>query len=81
MIIGTKIKNFFKWPSLHMRADSDKCVECKLCTKICPMSLEVTEMVQDGNMENTECILCGECADICTKGSISYNFGIPPKNK
>ncbi len=74
MIIGTKIKNILKYPSLLLKADSEKCVQCKLCTKKCPMSLEVDGMVQKKEMKNTECILCGECVDNCPKGVIKYKL-------
>jgi ferredoxin len=32
-------------------------------------------MVQKQAMENTECILCGKCVDVCPKGVIKYSFG------
>ena len=70
MIIGTKIKNYFKWPSYHLEADSEKCIECHLCEKSCPMSLKVTKMVQKDSMNNSECILCGNCVQTCEQGAI-----------
>ena len=73
-IVGTKIKNFFKWPSLHLKAAPDKCKKCRTCDKNCPMSLEVRTMVQAGSMDNTECILCGTCLDNCPNGVIKYSL-------
>jgi len=64
-IAGTRIKNFFKWPSLHLKATPDKCKRCRTCDKNCSMSLEVSKMVQNGSMDNAECILCGTCVDNC----------------
>jgi ferredoxin-type protein NapH len=72
MVIGTKISNLIRLPALRLKADKDKCVKCKTCTKNCPMSLEVMEMVQRGSMKNSECILCGTCADVCPKDVIRY---------
>jgi len=74
MVIGTKIKNFFKWSSLHLEAASDKCKQCKICEKNCPMSLEVSKMVQSIYMKNTECILCGACVYHCQNGVIKYSW-------
>jgi ferredoxin-type protein NapH len=74
MVIGTKIRNVFKWPSLHLEANKDKCRSCKTCSKNCPMSLEVNRMVQKGSMVNSECILCGTCVDGCPEGAIEYAF-------
>ena len=31
-------------------------------------------MVQKENMNNPECILCGECIDVCPKKVIKYKF-------
>jgi ferredoxin len=41
------------------------------------MSLEVQAMVLDQHMENSECILCGTCVDVCPKNVIGYDFGKP----
>jgi len=75
MIIGTKIKDAEGWPSLHLTADKSRCVSCKECTTHCPMSLNVTEMVQNGNLKDAECILCGTCVDTCPKKAIQFSFG------
>lgn len=78
MVIGNKIKNIFKWPSLHLEADNKLCIQCKLCQN-CPMSLNVKEKVLKGNMHDFECILCGKCVDSCPKGAIKYSFSIPKR--
>lgn len=74
MIIGTKLRNLFKYSYLHLEVDAQKCTSCKSCTKKCPMSLEVDKMVMKGDMRNAECILCGECIDACPKGVIKYSY-------
>jgi len=74
MMIGRWIRNRFAWPSLRLVADASACKDCKLCTKNCPMSLDVNGMVQIGQMENSECILCGTCVDNCTSHAIRYSF-------
>ena len=71
MIIGTWIKNKIKYPSYHLEADPNKCIQCNKCSRNCPMSLDVTEMVQKGSMENIECIFCGNCVSSCKQGAIS----------
>jgi len=74
MIIGTKLSERLRLPRLRLRANKDSCIACKQCSKKCPMSLDVKTMVETANMENAECILCGECVDICPKKSITYAF-------
>jgi ferredoxin-type protein NapH len=75
MIIGRKIRNAVNWSALQLEADSSKCINCMACTRNCAMSLDVNAMVQKQAMENTECILCGKCVDVCPEGVIKYSFG------
>lgn len=73
-ILGRKIRNLFQWPALRLKTEQEKCIDCKRCTKTCPMSLNVNGMVQEGTMENSECILCGNCVDTCPQDVIRYSF-------
>jgi polyferredoxin len=72
MIIGTKLGNLLHLKRLRLHADKNACVSCHLCNKNCPMSLNVTEMVQKEAMDDNECILCGTCVDHCPKKAITY---------
>jgi polyferredoxin len=74
MIIGRRIRNTGKWISLKLLADKSKCIECMSCSRNCPMSLYVNKMVREGNMENSECILCGTCIDVCPTNTISFSY-------
>lgn len=73
-MVGTKLKDFFRWPSLHLRVDNEKCKRCLTCNANCPMSLPIPEMVKSGSMKNNECILCGTCVDNCPNGVICYSW-------
>lgn len=75
MITGRKVRNLLRLPALQLKADKEKCTECRLCNKACPMSLNVLDMVQQNIMENSECILCGACIDTCKFDVIRYSFG------
>ena len=74
MIIGRWIRNKVKWPALRLVAEPEKCSACQSCTRGCPMSLDVHEMVQAADMEDAECILCGTCVDGCSKDAIRFSF-------
>jgi polyferredoxin len=74
MILGRKIRNLLEWPALRLKAEQEKCIDCKRCTNACPMGLDVNGMVQSGTMEDSECVLCGSCVDICPKDVIHYTF-------
>jgi polyferredoxin len=76
MVLGTHVQHRLKIPALHLRASPEKCAQCRVCTGNCPMSLDVTGMVQRGDMSSSECILCGNCVDSCKHEAIRYSFGI-----
>ncbi|OGO23380.1 MAG: hypothetical protein A2144_01045 [Chloroflexi bacterium RBG_16_50_9] len=73
-MVGTKIKNFFRLPSLHLESNKERCKQCRTCLANCPMSLPVAEMVQADSMKNDECILCGTCVDNCPNKAIRYSW-------
>lgn len=74
MIIGRRMRNIFNWPALRLKAEPDKCSDCQLCARNCPMSLDVSRMVQRADMEDDECILCGNCVDGCPKDAVCFSF-------
>ncbi len=72
MILGTKLSKLLHLPSLHLKPAADSCINCRQCSKKCPMSLNVADMVLKNDMTNSECILCGECVDTCPKKAIRF---------
>lgn len=73
MIIGSTIGRWLHFPQLHIEADKSQCISCHLCSKACPMGLDVTKMVNEGtNSKCTECIQCGACVDNCPKKALKY---------
>jgi polyferredoxin len=74
MIIGRKIGNLFHIKAIRLIANKDACINCHICDKSCPMSLNVAEKVQSEKMEDNECILCGACIDSCPKNAITYKI-------
>jgi polyferredoxin len=74
MIIGRKIQNLLKTPSLKIVKTDNDCINCKRCTKNCLMGLDVENMIETNKMENSECILCGNCSDVCRKECIKLEF-------
>jgi ferredoxin-type protein NapH len=72
MVLGTKIGNLLHIKRLRLKADKNACINCHLCNKYCPMSLNVAAKVKKEEMDDNECILCGTCIDRCPKKAISY---------
>ncbi|MDP2233591.1 MAG: 4Fe-4S dicluster domain-containing protein [Actinomycetota bacterium] len=75
MISGRAARNSLgAWSSLRLVADSSACTKCGTCTRECPMSVPVQELVAAESMEHAECVLCGSCVDGCPSKVIRYSF-------
>lgn len=74
-IVGERIGHAIRVPRLRLTANRETCTSCKTCTRACPMSLPVQEMVDADEMRNTECTLCLSCVDSCPGKTIRYGFG------
>lgn len=49
---------------VRIKCDTDNCISCGKCKKVCPMDVDMTDNAR--NRENgTECILCMECVKAC----------------
>ena len=55
--------------------DRDRCVDCGVCTSICPSSaLKLDKDTYKLSIDYDECVVCGFCAEICPVNAISINF-------
>jgi ferredoxin-type protein NapH len=81
MILGRRIQSLLKTPSLQLVKTENACVNCHRCTTNCLMGLDVEDMIMNQKMENSECILCGNCADVCRKDCIKLKFTSSILNK
>jgi len=74
MIIGTKIRDYFQLRGLRLKSENEKCNNCKICSLKCPMNIDVTGNVKKGQMNNAECILCGNCIDHCKQKVLKFSM-------
>ena len=81
MIISGKIRDFLRLPSLRLITKPDLCNSCGLCSRLCPMSLPLDELIKTGQIDHSECTLCSTCADSCSKDVIKFGFRSSQKNK
>jgi ferredoxin-type protein NapH len=75
IIWGNKIGEAMKLSGIGLKKESHKCTECTLCNIKCEMSLNVMDMVKNGTLSHSECIMCGECVDVCKDQAIMYRVG------
>ena len=74
MVAGTKIRRLLHLPGLYIAANRERCVSCNQCNRVCPMSVDVSGTVQDGRIDNPECIQCGCCVDNCRQNALEYRM-------
>jgi ferredoxin-type protein NapH len=65
--VGALLGPMNKVSMLHMEVKTDGCSHCNLCSKSCPMGIDVPNMHR-----SPECILCGKCVDACPHKFIQY---------
>ena len=56
---------------VHLRFDSEKCVDCGKCASVCPMGID-----PKAQFNSAECIRCGRCARACPTDSLAVRFGL-----
>jgi len=62
---------------LKVKGDKDKCTECGLCNKSCPMDIDIMKYVNIGErVLSTECISCFTCTTACPSGALKDTFGL-----
>ena len=69
--VGAMLAPFNKISILHISVDKEKCVHCNICSNVCPMGIDVSNMNRD-----PECILCGKCVEACPENIIKFERGI-----
>lgn len=58
------------------------CIECKACSKTCPMDIIIPEYIQTGQrVLSTECVLCMTCIDTRPTGALQASIWYDPGGK
>jgi len=58
---------------VRIRRDAQACIDCGKCTKACPSSLKVDELVQ---IRSLECTSCMECVAVCPAAGAAQECGV-----
>lgn len=76
LITGTETAHKIGLPRLRLKAFPERCKTCNTCNKVCIASLNVSDLVKENFLGNTQnCFNCGRCSRVCKFGAISYSFG------
>ena len=71
MSLLLKLGNILKIPRLMISINKEKCVCCGLCSRNCPMQIDV---YNDSKVKDLECILCQRCKEKCPTKGIGCEF-------
>ena len=67
--VGTVLGFISRFSLLKPYIDTDKCVNCKMCTRSCKASCIDAE---NHRIDYSRCVACMDCLDSCHKGAIKY---------
>jgi len=60
---------------IYLKREASACTSCKICTKACPIGLEVHTAT---TIKSVDCISCLECVGACPRdGALEVKFGLP----
>ncbi len=64
-----------KLSPVYLKREGDACKACKICTKACPMGLEVHTAT---TIKSVDCVSCLECVGACPRnGALEVKIGLP----
>lgn len=67
--VGTFISAIGK--DVHkLKIDKNLCISCRLCEKVCPLNIKITNDKENGELTNSNCIKCQECVAVCPKKAL-----------
>ena len=64
--MGT-LQKWFGGNKYQLKVNKEKCTNCGICQKVCPMQLKVNEIIH-----KPDCIKCGRCIQACPNGALSF---------
>ncbi len=68
----TKIKSGLKasLTTKYVTFERDKCINCNICTKTCPMGINVLSYKNEEKVTEANCLKCNACVQKCPKSAL-----------
>ncbi|RPJ43065.1 MAG: 4Fe-4S binding protein [Chloroflexi bacterium] len=64
-----------KFSPVYLKREASACTNCKICTRACPMGLDVHNV---DTIKSADCITCLECVGACPRsGALEVKVGFP----
>ena len=80
--VAVVLKAGARFSMLRITGDADKCNECGLCTRNCPMDIDIPRYIKNGQrVLLTECIFCQNCMAVCPNQALTYSFALDAGGK
>lgn len=71
--LGTMLGFLGKVAGQKIITDNTECLQCNQCNSVCPMSIDIMRMAQNGQAVTAlRCVGCGHCVDACSSNTLSY---------
>ncbi|MFC1736815.1 4Fe-4S binding protein [Candidatus Hydrogenedentota bacterium] len=55
-----------------LQIDTEQCIECGKCEKVCPIDLAIIVHKESGVMTDPDCLKCPECIAACPQEALSW---------
>jgi len=72
--LGALLGLFNSSSIFHLQLNKIKCVNCKKCSKVCPVGIDPLV-----NTNSPECIRCLECVNVCKFDALKFKQGVKGK--
>jgi len=69
--LGAVTAIFAKLGFTSIKRNDKKCIDCKICDKVCPVRVKVSSV---DKVRSAECIDCTACVSNCPKSALSINL-------
>ncbi len=70
--MGALLSLFNRASLFGLRMRADRCTECGLCARACPMGITPHHEINSG-----DCVKCGACVSSCTSSALTIGFSLP----